>query len=102
MGGHGPGDHRLGRAVQGAEARWLPSRSEPGDALARCGHPGGIDTAELGRHEKSAARGRVDLDEGLHHVLTKKLEPKVRPSDWIIRQPKQFWRRGGDSNPRYK
>src|SRR5258707_2888 len=61
LGGHGPRHHRLGRAVQGAETRWLSFRREPRDPLARRGHTRGIDEAELGRHEKRAARGRSNL-----------------------------------------
>src|SRR5882762_3976297 len=64
MGGDGPRCYRLGRAVQGAEARRLSFRGEPGDPLARRGHTRGIDAAELGRDEKRAARSRSDLARG--------------------------------------
>src|SRR5260221_14201191 len=64
MGSHGPGHHRLGRAVQSAKTRRLPSRGEPGDPLARRWHAGGINAAELGRHEERAARGWSDLGGG--------------------------------------
>src|SRR5712692_7353392 len=63
MGGDGPRYDRLGRAIQGVETRRLSFRRKPGDALAGRGHSGGIDAAELGRHEKSAARRWSDLVE---------------------------------------
>ena len=49
---------RLERSVRGAEARRISLRREPRDALARRGHAGGIDAAELDGNERGAASGR--------------------------------------------
>src|SRR5260370_36562953 len=92
MGRDGPRYHRLDWTVQGAETRRLPFRRKPRDSLEGRWHSGGIDAAELGGHEKSAARGWIDLgaeaENGGEHGEFCGCRANVAP-----KVNKRFWRK---------